>query len=531
VEKLYKCLFILLVLIYKGAIAQTSNPQIHYLENNSPITKYLNNRLYLYLAFEYSDFKTKLLSFNPENLQQYGSIKLEPQRCTTDLNNWSAPTKIKPSLNSNSNQLIIPNWAYSNFSVVQCPEEERTFRNGWNWVSFPKLERENDDPVDLAPLLNTMDPMPNQMLVQHRLNTPDNPMTWAVYVYPNTWTFTNLEDLQSSKGYKIEITDGNDEFQLSTPGTRLNVDYSLMLVGNMVENWIGYFENRTSDPFDALEYCIDNLRWIKGQYWSAHYEVIDVDKGSPVYGWIMSRPQPLKYGDMLVVQGINDCELIWNQEAEPGGKEKAETSYFEYEEQADYTSIFIELDDTTDVIEIGAFVDETCVGATVVEEGDSLVEIQTYLQGAEGDELYFQTYSPNKSAPTNNRDYYVKDFNTLQYVNRKIRPYDQKPFHLVSFKNEAVEIQDNIIVYHYPTPALEEVTIHFNLPEDGQISLELMDLNGKLIEKVDLGYYPLGTNEYIYKIPQALSKGVYLYKFITENTTVVNHLVVQKCLE
>jgi hypothetical protein len=487
----------------------------------------LNNRIYLYLAVDYTDFKTKLLTFDLDNMQQLGLIDLGPQRSLTDEMYWSVPKDIKPSLNRNTNQIIIPNYIYSNFSVVQCPEEERTFRNGWNWVSFPKLERENDDPVDLAPLLNTMEPMPNQMLVQHRLNTENNPMTWAEYIHPNNWTFDQLEDLQSTKGYKIEITDGEDEFQLTTPGTRLAPDYPFMLAGDMVENWIGYYEYQQADPFDALAYCIDNLRVIKGQHWSAYWEVIYIDKGSPVYGWFMSKPYPLKYGDMLIVQGINDCELIWNQSPKAGGKEKAEAIYFDYQEQADYTSVFIELDQDSDATEIGAFVGGSCVGATVVEEGDSLVEIQAYLQGAEGDEMYFETHSTNKSKPAAVADYFVKDFNTMQYVNRKIRPYDKKPFHLVSFKDHTEEMADAFVVYHYPNPAIDQLNLHFNLPEETSVSIQLIDVNGKVLDENDLGNYPLGSHDYNFTLPADLSSGVYLYKLITNKTTIVNQLVIQ----
>ena len=489
-----------------------------------------NDKLYAYEFFDNSDKKAKLLSFDPESLELLSSTSLGPKHSTTDVNiTFPYPAKMNISLNTNTNQLIIPNWNYSNFSVVQCPEEERTLKNGWNWVSFPKLERTDDDPVDLAPLLNTLEPMPSQMLVQHRLNTEGNPMTDALYDEDiGQWTFNNLNDLQSTKGYKIEITDGDDEFQLTTPGNRLDPAHPIMLAGDMVENWIGYYEYQSaSDPFEALAFCLDNLRVIKMQNWSAFYEVIGIDKGIPIYGWISVKPRPVKYGDMMIVQGINDCELIWNQIPKPGGKDLAEASYFDYEEQADYSSVFIVLDENTNATEIGAYIGGTCVGATVVEEGDEMVEIQAYLQGVEGDEMYFETHSTNKSAPTRPSEYFVKDFNTLQYVNRKIRPYDQKPFHMVSFKNEIIENLNDLIVYHYPNPAQDEVNIHFNLPEDGQVSLELMNVNGKLIEKIDLGSYPMGTNEFSYKIPASLSKGVYLYKFITDNTTVVNQLVVQ----
>lgn len=488
-----------------------------------------NDRLYVYCTLSASDWRSKVLSVNPSSLALLGSTNLGVQKSLTERTGLQpSPSMLKISLNTNTNQLILPNWTYSNFSVVQCPEEQRSFNKGWNWVSFPKLERNDDDPVDLAPLLNTLEPMPDNMLVQHRLNTATNPMTWAEY-NNNTglWTYNNLDELQSTKGYKIEITDGNDEFQLITPGTRLEPDYPMMLKGNMVENWIGYYEYQTADPFDALAYCIDNLRWIKGQYWSAHYEVIAIDKGAPVYGWIMSRPHPLQYGDMLIVQGIDDCELTWNKRPKTIGKGKAEASYFEFEEQADYTSVFIELDENTQANEIGAFVGESCVGATVVEEGDTLVEIQTYLQGVEGDEMNFVTYTANKSTNGVKEDYCVRDFENMQYVNRKIRPYDQKPFHFISFKDKAIESKEKMLVYHFPNPATEDINIHFNLIADEKVSIELMDINGKVLDKLELGKHSKGMHQYQYALPMNLSSGVYLYKFITQQSTIVNQLIIQ----
>jgi hypothetical protein len=167
------------------------------------------------------------------------------------------------------------------------------------------------------------------------------------------------------------------------------------------------------------------------------------------------------------------------------------------------------------------------VGATVVETGDSLVEIQAYLQGAEGDELYFETHSANKSAPAERPDYYVKDFNSMQYVNRKIRPYDKKPFHLVSFKDHTEEMADAFVVYHYPNPAIDQLNLHFNLPEETTVSIQLIDVNGKVLDEKDLGNYPLGSHDYNFTLPADLSSGVYLYKLITNKTTIVNQLVIQ----
>ena len=488
----------------------------------------VNDRLYCYLTIEGSDLKTKLLSFNPSTFNLLASTSLGPKKALNDRGPIFYSRKLGISINPSTNQLILPNWIYSNFSIVQCPEEERSFKKGWNWVSFPKLQRTDDDAVDLAPVLNTLEPMPENMLVQHRLNTIGNPMTWAMYDEEEDWTFNDLDDLQSTKGYKIEMDDNmEDQFQLVTPGTRLDSEYPIALEGNMKENWIGYYEYQTADPFDALAFCIDNLRVIKGQYWSAYYEVIAIDKGAPVYGWIMSRPRPLKYGDMLVVQGINDCELTWNRWPKTIGKEKAEASYFEFEEQADYTSVFIELDENTQADEIGAFVGESCVGATVVEENDTLVEIRAYLQGAEGDEMNFVTYTGNKSSNATPQDYFIRDFEHMQYVNRKIRPYDKKPFHMISFKDKSAEITEDTWVYHFPNPVYNELNIQFKLADEENVSLELLDIHGKVVDRLNLGHYDKGLHQYHYQIPTHLSAGVYFYKFQTKETTIVNQLILQ----
>lgn len=455
------------------------------------------------------------------------ATNIGPQKSINDRTGGiTVPRKLGISLNAESNQLILPNWRFSNFSVVQCPHEERTLKTGWNWVSFPKLQRENDDPIELAPLLNTLEPMPQHMLIQHRLNT-NGDMIEAYYEGTNgVWSFNDLEELQSTKGYKIDITDENNiAFLLSTPGTRLDPTYPIQIKGDMKENWIGYYQYQQADPFDALNYCIDNLRVIKGQYWSAYYDVIGTNKGIPIYGWIMSKPQPLRYGDMLIVQGINDCELLWNASPKAGGKEIATTSYFNYEEQSDYISVFIELDENNEADEIGAFVGESCVGATAVEENDSIVEIRAYLQGAEGEEMNFISYTGNKSSSAIAQDYYVKDFKTLQFVNRKIRPYDKKPFHFISFKDKSKETQTQW-VYHFPNPATNYINIHFNLPDKDVISLEIIDINGKTIDRIELGNYPKGFHQYEYAIPEHWSPGVYFYKFRSGHTAIVNQLII-----
>ena len=41
--------------------------------------------------------------------------------------------------------------------------EQATYQPGYNWISFPKLDRPNDDPVDAQTLLSGIDPFPSNL--------------------------------------------------------------------------------------------------------------------------------------------------------------------------------------------------------------------------------------------------------------------------------------------------------------------------------------------------------------------------------
>jgi hypothetical protein len=77
--------------------------------------------------------------------------------------------------------------------------------------------------------------------------------------------------------------------------------------------------------------------------------------------------------------------------------------YYSYTLKADYTPIVIALDTTSGITEIGAFINDTCVGASVVQPGDTVVVLNAYMDGLTGDSVYFEQHSPMKSLSEDRR--------------------------------------------------------------------------------------------------------------------------------
>ena len=57
-----------------------------------------------------------------------------------------------------------------------------------------------------------------------------------------------------------------------------------------------------------------------------------------------------------------------------------ETAYYEFEEQASYVPYFIEMDSVSDAQEVAILADGEVKGAAVREAGDTIIEVNAYLE-------------------------------------------------------------------------------------------------------------------------------------------------------
>lgn len=215
----------------------------------------------------------------------------------------------------------------------------------WNWISFPRLFRDVNDPnypdvhySSVAALTHRIFPEDyfgydkNEMI-----NLPPNVPNNSNEIISIDWSIDNqvwnpnngLYFVKSTKGYKIFIGPPNHTHSLFYHGTILDAAQPInVYAGGDKENWVGYFLPETQNPIDALANIWPNLKSVKGEEWAG------ANMGTEAKpDWVISRPLPLKYGQMLVLETYHDVSFTWHREGSPfdgGTNERAE--HFTYDE-------------------------------------------------------------------------------------------------------------------------------------------------------------------------------------------------------
>ena len=81
---------------------------------------------------------------------------------------------------------------------------------------------------------------------------------------------------------------------------------------------------------------------------------------------------------------------------------------------------------------------------------------------------------------------------------------------------------------NYPNPFNPQTMIQFSVPNLTDVSINIYNLNGKLIDVATQGIYSQGTHSVVWSgmnlNNEAVSSGVYLYKLITPNETITKQL-------
>jgi hypothetical protein len=238
---------------------------------------------------------------------------------------------------------------------------------------------------------------------------------------------------------------------------------------------------------------------------------------------------------LKVTGNIADFDMIWqNPGSTPRDKIRPEPSHFEFAETGTYTPILIELDYTNNPLEIGVFVDDSCVGAESVMESDTVIILRAYLNGSNLDSVIFQDWDGTKSAGRIIKDYTVYNPNTGIYENRALMSNTDEEMPRVSFRKRSEE-QENGLVDHkigiWPNPADSILNFSFACEDEVDVKITLLDIRGKqlkllLNDRFTEGFYrrsvDLGS-----KLTNPLNSGVYLVKFNIGGLFEVKKLVIK----
>jgi len=204
-----------------------------------------------------------------------------------------------------------------------------------------------------------------------------------------------------------------------------------------------------------------------------------------------------------------------------------ETSYYTYEEQADYLPFYVETDSLTDIQEIAVLADGEVKGAAVRLPGDTLTEVNGYFEGvAPGAVIEFETWNGYKSEPVDRNGYIVIDHKRKVREKRTIYTGEKSGFYHVSLKtNEVYELPPEIgIVTCKPNPFRQSVEFSFRLSRESNIRIDVMDINGNVIKTVINGFYPEGLYNFTWQGDNESGNrpmpGVYFYRVMSGNEVV-----------
>ena len=481
----------------------------------------INNKMYIHMLWD-NDFYSKIVAIDCTS-DEISSVVSLPQKQQPGI--MGLLLKNDLVFSEHNNRIFCGTRVFSSICAIQCNTERLPLQNGWNWKSFPRLERVGNDHTPTIPVLERINYFPDLEI-----------FLLGYYSYHmqfdgESWT-GNLNNIRSTDGYKLELDIDENESNMpdiALHGARLDPATPITLYP-IQENWVGYFIGESQMPEDAIpEDVFEHITVIKAQYWTM------IRQETEPYTWfIKGHVTPIHYGDMVIIEVDSQQTLVWNIPQAPAEEMEALiTEYYSFTEQADYLPIFVETDSTSDIQEVAVLAGNEVVGAGVRLPGDTLVEVNAYLEEVPaGTPLEFETWSGYKSQPIPTGDYAVQNPNTGNYEKRIIYKGERSKYHLVSLKTGQDElISQNVSdVICSPNPFSKEILFSFRLNAESNVDLAIYDLTGNRIYELLKGEFPAGYYEVVWDGRNItgiqMQNGIYVYKLIYGNGNEISGKVV-----
>ncbi len=412
--------------------------------------------------------------------------------------------------------------------------------NGWNWESFPVLNRAGNEPVEAISVLDDIEGFPVEITNIDVLNNgPIGYFPGFGQLYYDNLNLWNNQDyqLQSTRCYKVEILpDFYDDYEyriLDIPGTLLDETTTIDLLSGQ-DNWVGYWIQQTQDIDDAFGDDWDKIQSIKAEDW----EWINMSnmRGNPEPVYYPIRP--LNYGKGYIVKVYEDIlDFEWNISGEIGTQYTRESpQYFSFEEEPDYESVIIDtIEGGNNIAEIGVFENEVCVGAAVVDEFP--LQILAYSDAINrGGELTFQFYNGGSRGYQAAEGYSVLNTDTGIFELRTIRlgELEHNIFRLYADEEPEIlpEIERTLLHSNYPNPFNPTTQISFSIPQEGKVNLSVYNIKGQLVKtlvnrRIIPGSHIVNWNGQD-NASKRVSSGVYVYKLKTHDKEISKKMLLLK---
>ncbi|MCF6172022.1 MAG: T9SS type A sorting domain-containing protein, partial [Bacteroidales bacterium] len=492
----------------EGVTGLENNPHSHELMAFTRCNASNLSGMYV-LKPEESNPTVTFTSFNNTHFDFMGSfVRQEPGIC----------------FNTATNQAIIPNGGYSNFTVMDyVPRDRILLLTTVNWISVPRHlgnTGQNDYepwPTDEVFTQSSVEDGFATLNLSYNLVNPSDLSAQIVHAdYDENeipvwdyWVPEYLSNIKSIEGYKLEYTPGYESKYFWMEGNVEDEETQIPVYADN-DNWVGYFLEEEQDIFDALfgANILSSLTEIRGNVNGMDYYCYKSDEviwDGPTYGGVTATPwicdqtnRTIRYGGMAMLTAEETADFQWQNSGYPTKKEhRPVVEYFQYEETSSYTPIIIELDYPLNPLELGAFIDTICVGAVALLPEDTAVILRAYLEeGYAPDDIVFQEYFANKSSQNNVVDNYsVFNERTRNFEKRSLKGYVGSSRVYISFKNKGEQNSQtatfNIAVW--PNPSAGQLNYELYMPETGRLKITLTDISGKTLSVPVDKNYPEGN--------------------------------------
>ena len=400
--------------------------------------------------------------------------------------------------------------------------EHKPLHADWNWESFPKLDRNSNNPVLAVPEFESIAPAFTAFEwygEYHIIKIEDN---W------NDETYT----IQSSDGGKLKALPDADRNYFAE-GTRLAADTEVDLPANEWI-WIGYWLPNSQMCDEAFGDNWDKVRRIKAEDW--YYDDMSMERKKGEAVPVSTKPKPLHYGEGYSIQlheSIDNFSWNTNNAARSKNFEKKEPENFDYEKKADYEVIdVIEID--PEIEEIGVFEAGTCVGGTKVDNNSEQILIYSDRMNRDASEFTFEiTAGRNKKEPVVNYQVYDKKTGDFRESVILAGHQDYSIVKLGKIGNNSPE-QSQMIIEHsnYPNPFNPQTRISYYLPADGNVDISIYNIKGSKIKKLVSGFLNQGSHSVVWngkdENNKAAASGIFFYKIKTDYETATGKILLLK---
>lgn len=418
----------------------------------------------------------------------------------------------------------------------------RSFHANINWSSFPVMEGNETLITPFVQPLTTNGGL-------HQIYYESDYQTNNYLPIPHDWEVSN-QMLTNSSLYKLNFTSNTSSFTTGgfhEEGTlRSSQEPILTNIERGQEYWIGYHLLPSQNVMEAFGAVWDYVSSVSAETWYysrqphvGEKHLVD-SNGVPIIppAWSISNKN-MEFGKGYIVRFRTDIPSFnWENPHHIDLRELCavipeKPEYFEFEYKPDYRAIDImDCDDPINVLEIGAFQGEKCIGA--IKPESLPCQLLVYPDWSDTTSITFEVVWKEAKSKSIISQYKVWDQDVDNFIPGSFNADVQ--YCQVKLGSDSGNSNNNVVpvitMQNAPNPILDNTRIMVKLSSDANFTLTIYNLKGQKVNEVFQGNRKAGKHAFLWsgkdENGKRVSSGIYFAKLNCGSQTVTNKMLVLK---